>query len=200
MKHLIFISSLRTGKIGRASPLVALLVAFMAIFGWASLRAVPLELGITKSGSNAVLTWTNEADVRLQTSLTLSGEWTDLPDAISPYSVPVTQPKEFFRLRRVSIIQSVEPAFLPATGGTLYLVGLNFTAGTTLLLNGVPVGTVTFVDSSHLTVNVGPLAAGVYDISLMNHGPSNVLAKALTVNATGTRDEAPPRNGGGSGR
>jgi len=66
------------------------------------LAALPLRadllLEITPSGTNALLTWTNSA-ASLEHSLTLTGAWTTVESAASPYAVPVTNEASFFRLR-----------------------------------------------------------------------------------------------------
>lgn len=171
------------GKFRIAGAAVVLLLGLAGIFGWANSSPPDFKLGIVKSGSDALLTWT-DTDVLLQSSQTLNGDWTDLPAATSPYTVPINMNRGFFRLRKLSIIQSIEPAFLPPTGGTLYVLGRNFTSDSTVLLDGLPAGSVTFVDSTLLSVSVGAMANGNYDVSVVNlpTGPANAtVTNALTV-------------------
>jgi YD repeat-containing protein len=153
------------------------------------------KLNISQSGNNHDLTW-NVPDVVLQTSQTLSGDWVDLPEATSPHTVAGNLDKSFFRLRKVSTISGVEPAFLPTSGGTLYVRGVNFDANSTVTLNGMPAASVTFVDSSLLMVNVAALSAGHYDVAVVNgaSGPAgSTLSKGLTVESTPLASlEVPP--------
>jgi YD repeat-containing protein len=153
------------------------------------------NLSISRSGNHYDLTW-NFPDVVLQNSQTLNGDWVDLPEATSPHTVAGNLDKSFFRLRKVSTISGVEPAFLPTTGGTLYVRGVNFDANSTVTINGVPATSVTFVDSSLLMVNVAALGAGHYDVAVVNGaaGPAGfTLAKGLTVESTPLASlEVPP--------
>jgi YD repeat-containing protein len=153
------------------------------------------KLNISQSGNNHDLTW-NVPHVVLQTSQTLSGDWVDLPEATSPHTVAGNLDKSFFRLRKVSTISGVEPAFLPTSGGTLYVRGVNFEANSTVTLNGVPAASVTFVDSTLLLVNVAALGAGHYDVAVVNgtSGPAgSTLSKGLTVESTPLASlEVPP--------
>jgi hypothetical protein len=55
----------------------------------------PLE--ILKSGTNVVLTWTNSA-FALQAAPAVTGSYTNIPGATSPYTNAITAPQEFFRL------------------------------------------------------------------------------------------------------
>jgi hypothetical protein len=56
---------------------------------------VPLQ--IQQAGSNVLLTWTNSA-FSLQTSPSVSGSYTNIPGATTPYTRPTSAPQEFFRL------------------------------------------------------------------------------------------------------
>jgi YD repeat-containing protein len=73
----------------------ALVLAF--VLGAIPLRA-DLLLEIAPSGTNALLTWSNSA-ASLEHSLTVTGAWTTVEGAASPYAVPVTNDASFFRLR-----------------------------------------------------------------------------------------------------
>ena len=55
----------------------------------------PIE--ILKSGTNVVLTWTNSA-FALQAAPAVTGSYTNIPGATSPYTNAITAPQEFFRL------------------------------------------------------------------------------------------------------
>jgi len=178
------------------------MAAMIVLLGWTAFHSggegtssVDFRLHITRSNDDLVLTW-SVSDVVLQTSQTLSGDWVDLPEATSPHTVAGNLDKSFFRLRKVSTISGVEPAFLPTSGGTIYVRGVNFDANSTVSLNGVPAGSVTFVDSTLLLVNVAALSAGHYDVAVVNgeFGPAGfTLAKALTVESTPLASlEVPP--------
>ena len=73
------------------------LAFFVLILGRLHLRG-DLWLAIAPSGTNALLTWSNSAAL-LERSLTLTGAWTTVEGAGSPYAVPVTNEASFFRLR-----------------------------------------------------------------------------------------------------
>jgi YD repeat-containing protein len=153
------------------------------------------QLNISPSGNAYHLTW-SVPDVLLQTSQTLNGDWLDLPEATSPHAVEGNLDKSFFRLRKISVISGLEPAFLPTSGGTLYVRGVNFDSNSTVALNGVPASSVTFIDSTLLLVNVASLGAGHYDVAVGNgaSGPAGfTLSKGLTVENTPLASlEVPP--------
>jgi hypothetical protein len=54
-------------------------------------------LNFQHSGSNLILIWTGS--FILQTATDLSGPYTDVANAVSPYTASRTNPKRFFRLR-----------------------------------------------------------------------------------------------------
>jgi hypothetical protein len=58
--------------------------------------AGPVNMGITHSGSNAVLTW--PAGILLQAPAVV-GPWTTNRAAVSPYTIPVTVGNQFFRVQ-----------------------------------------------------------------------------------------------------
>jgi uncharacterized repeat protein (TIGR03803 family) len=60
-----------------------------------SLGSIPLNVQTT--GQNQILTWGNPA-FSLQTASALTGQWTTLSNAASPYTVSATNPQSFFRL------------------------------------------------------------------------------------------------------
>ncbi len=153
------------------------------------------KLSISRSGNHYDLTW-NFPHVVLQSSQTLNGDWLDLPEATSPHTVAGNLDKSFFRLRKISTIFGVEPAFLPTAGGTIYVKGVNFDANSTVTLNGMPAGSVTFIDSTLLLVNVAALGAGHFEVAVVNGaaGPAGfTLPKGLTVETAPSESlEVPP--------
>jgi hypothetical protein len=58
----------------------------------------PLLLSIQKSGPNVVLTWNNPV-FGLQTAPSLTGAYTNVSGATSPYTNPITGTQQFFRLQ-----------------------------------------------------------------------------------------------------
>jgi hypothetical protein len=54
-------------------------------------------LNVQTTGQNQILTWGNPA-FSLQTASALTGQWTTLSNAASPYTVSATNPQSFFRL------------------------------------------------------------------------------------------------------
>ena len=64
-----------------------------------SLAAIPpATLQISLIGTNAVLTWTNSS-FALQAAPLLTGVFTNVPGAISPYTNSATDPERYFRLK-----------------------------------------------------------------------------------------------------
>ena len=57
----------------------------------------PIPLKIQTSAENRILTWGNPA-FSLQTASALTGQWTTLSNAASPYTVSATNAQSFFRL------------------------------------------------------------------------------------------------------
>ena len=57
----------------------------------------PLSLNLTKSGGKPVMWWFGPNDL-LEQSEDLS--WTPVPAGLSPFQLPLNNPKHFFRLRR----------------------------------------------------------------------------------------------------
>jgi hypothetical protein len=55
------------------------------------------RLTIVRNGGVLILTW--PAPFILQSATTVNGPYRDVPGAVSPYSVPMTAPQQFFRLR-----------------------------------------------------------------------------------------------------
>jgi hypothetical protein len=60
-------------------------------------RGQVLNLNISLSGSNALITWTNSAAV-LETASTVTGTWSQVEIAVSPYAAQITNSNLFFRL------------------------------------------------------------------------------------------------------
>jgi len=58
---------------------------------------VPIPLNIQLGNSAAILSWTNAAFL-LQTAASLSGVYTNIPGATSPYTNNISSPMEYFRL------------------------------------------------------------------------------------------------------
>lgn len=61
--------------------------------------AAPMILGVARQDGNIVLRWTAEGAV-LQSAPAVTGPFTDVPAATSPYTVPTTEQARYFRLRR----------------------------------------------------------------------------------------------------
>jgi hypothetical protein len=57
----------------------------------------PKRLDFQKLNNQLVLSWTN-AGFNLQSAPTVSGPFTNLPSATSPYTNPLTAPQQLFRL------------------------------------------------------------------------------------------------------
>jgi len=55
------------------------------------------RLSAVRNGQTLILTW--PAPYVLQSATTVNGPYRDIPGAVSPYSVPMTAPQQFFRLR-----------------------------------------------------------------------------------------------------
>ncbi len=62
----------------------------------AGVSPVPLQLQLI--GTNAVLTWTNSS-FGLQAAARLTGVFTNVPGATSPYTNPIADPERYFRLK-----------------------------------------------------------------------------------------------------
>lgn len=162
----------------------ALMLGIPVLHSWGkSPSSEDFNLDISRAGNDLVLSWTIP-DVVLQRSQTLNGDWLDLPDASSPHTVTGNFDKSFFRLKKVSTLHAVEPAFLPTSGGIIYVRGVNFDSNSTVTINGMSAASVVFVDPSLLMVSVAALDAGTYDVAVGNgaFGPAGfTLAKSLTV-------------------
>lgn len=61
--------------------------------------AAPIPLNIQLSGNDVILSWDNPAFV-LQAAPTVSGTYTNVPGATSPYTNPISGSQKFFRLIR----------------------------------------------------------------------------------------------------
>ena len=61
--------------------------------------AAPLVLTGIRQGDNLILTWTDEQAV-LQSAPTVTGPYTDVSGATSPYTVPLSGSQQYFRLRK----------------------------------------------------------------------------------------------------
>jgi hypothetical protein len=58
----------------------------------------PLLLTIQQSGTNVVVTWSNP-DFALQAAPAVTGTYTNVPGATSPFTNAITGSQQFFRLR-----------------------------------------------------------------------------------------------------
>lgn len=91
----------------------------------------------------------------------------------APASVEITQPPE---------ITAVTPDWLCTTGGTLTIEGENFSPDATVDLGEVEVVSVTWLDASHLQVEVGEGASGTIDVTVIDGGGcSATFPAALTL-------------------
>ena len=64
----------------------------------ASGMLAPIPLRMTRSGGNAILSWSNSA-FALQAAPTARGTYTNVPGATNPYTNPITGIQKFFRLK-----------------------------------------------------------------------------------------------------
>ena len=174
-----------------------LLLGGVLLFGWVARSRAELNLNISLSVANTVVSWTNAGAV-LQTATNLNGAWSDLSNAASPYPLLTSNRAQFFRLRQPTspaFITDIEPAYLPTSGGTFYLTGSNFASNATVYINGILASTA-FVNSNLLSVSAGAIGAGTYNISVVNPatGQTNAtLADGLTVESTPLASlEGPP--------
>ncbi|MDF1565741.1 MAG: hypothetical protein P1V51_22090 [Deltaproteobacteria bacterium] len=117
---------------------------------------------------------------------TLSG--TDIPIAITnaaPSSCGASATGVFFLTPPPTLTGVTTPNFCASDGGTIGLVGTNFTAGTQVTLESgttVHVGTVTYNDPTSLEVTFPPgLDAGTYDLRVSATGCDDVLVGAVSV-------------------
>jgi hypothetical protein len=79
------------------SPAGTIRFDLVSVFGNVSGAANPIPLNIEQSGNNISLAWSNPA-FRLQSASDVSGPYTDVSGAVSPYSQPITGASKFFRL------------------------------------------------------------------------------------------------------
>lgn len=66
-------------------------------YGSATLRIVGPRLSIARSGNQVQVSWTKTGT--LQTAPNVTGPWTNLSGATSPFAVNITEPRRFFRLQ-----------------------------------------------------------------------------------------------------
>jgi hypothetical protein len=60
---------------------------------------LPPQLALIRSGSNVVLTWpANAVGFTLQSAPEITGTFTNLPAATSPYTNPISGTQQFYRL------------------------------------------------------------------------------------------------------
>src|SRR5437588_3172428 len=77
-----------------------------------------LRLDITRTNSNVVLTWTNAA-AALESSLALTGAWSEITGAVSPRVISPTNLASFFRLRATNTPASFNSLYLAPTYSVL---------------------------------------------------------------------------------
>jgi hypothetical protein len=58
-----------------------------------------LVLTATRQGNQLILSW-SDARAVLQSAPAVTGPYTDVPGASSPYTVPLTGSQQYFRLRQ----------------------------------------------------------------------------------------------------
>ena len=73
-----------------------------------------LHLGIARTNSTVVLTWTNAA-ATLESSPLLPGAWLDVTGAVSPRVISPTNPASFFRLRGTNTSASFAALYVAPT-------------------------------------------------------------------------------------
>ncbi len=59
----------------------------------------PLTLNIVREGGDVKISWTDPANTAVLQESTDLIQWTDLPNAVSPYVSPASDPRTFWRLR-----------------------------------------------------------------------------------------------------
>jgi hypothetical protein len=72
-------------------------LSFAAVTGTTA-TATPIPLKMQRIGNNAVLSWTNST-FALQAAPAAKGTYTNVPNATSPYTNPITATPRFFRLK-----------------------------------------------------------------------------------------------------
>ena len=87
---------LLTANIAHAAIFTQALSAAQVEDLYTGVYAGPMNLGITRSGANAVLTWLT--GILLQAP-TVVGPWTTNSAAVSPYTIPVTAGNQFFKVQ-----------------------------------------------------------------------------------------------------
>jgi uncharacterized protein affecting Mg2+/Co2+ transport len=91
----------------------------------AVVSVLPRLTGV-RNGGTLILTW--PAPFILQSATTANGPYRDVPGAVSPYSVPMTAPQQFFRLRSgppsldLKVAGGVSTVTLTGTQGDSYIL------------------------------------------------------------------------------
>jgi hypothetical protein len=84
------------GQLSEGSSLLGLVSGLTVVLSPAKPPPGPLSIG--RSGGEVALSWPGIAS--LQAADAISGPWTDLPTAVSPYSVAPTGSLKFYRLKQ----------------------------------------------------------------------------------------------------
>jgi len=90
-----YVATAATGSYGTSGTIRFDLVT---VFGDAGSTPPPIPLSIQQSGNNVILTWSDPA-FSLQSAPSVSGTYTNIPGANSPYSEAITDEAKFFRLK-----------------------------------------------------------------------------------------------------
>ena len=95
---------------------------------------------------------------------------------------PATNAARFYRLQSMwpePEIAQVEPDLVATGGGTLlHIIGQNFRPGQWIRIGGILLTDTDFLDSTHLTATLPALAAGYYDVELVDSCSGETLTLA----------------------
>jgi hypothetical protein len=116
----------------------------------AVVSVLPRLTGV-RTGGTLILTW--PAPFILQSAPSVNGPYRDVPGAVSPYSVPMTAPQQFFRLRagppslNLKVAGGVSTVTLTGTQGDSYILqaSSDMVHWTNLHTNALPM---VYVDSA----------------------------------------------------
>jgi hypothetical protein len=147
---------------------------------------VPLNIQLDDTGTNVILTWTN-ALFALQSAPAVTGFYTNIPGATSPYTNAITGPQQFFRLG-VFVGQpptvTLSPATITVDSGGAAIFDTT-TTGTQLtfqwLLNNGPLHAADIKGSqTGPTLTISPVSdadAGNYTVQVTNPGGTAASAQ-----------------------
>ena len=151
----------------RITP-VARRLLWVALCSASLLHAASIK--VDRSDGRVVLTW-ETADALLERSEHVTGPWSVVPDAKSPWTAPSEEATEFYRLRvdTQPRLRFAEPSLLSPekTGGaTVYVYGRNLNSGLRLFLNRQPLPGVQWIGTELIKLTLPPLSEGTYRFEL----------------------------------